>query len=80
MKRIERTQLKSIKGGRIAEVSPACMSEQAQFGVTSCWHNADWTDYQCGLTSAQAQQWQQQCGGYWCFSSCASSCLANGEF
>ena len=49
----------------------ACLGGE---GGSSCWHTADWTDYDCSLNQAQAQQMQQSQGGLWCTSSCCISC------
>ena len=71
MKKLTREEMKNVFGGKAK--APGCAGSVGNGG--SCWHNSDWTSYQCGLTQAQAIAH----GGTWCTASCVSSCYANGE-
>jgi hypothetical protein len=80
MRKLERNEMKKLMGGKFAPGgggnTPDCYNDACQGGGggSSCWHNADWTSWDCTLNQQQAQQMQQQNGGNWCTASCCSSC------
>lgn len=65
---------KRILGGYYP--TPDCFNDACQGGGggSSCWHDADWINFDCSLNQSQAQQMQQQNGGLWCTASCCTSC------
>jgi hypothetical protein len=73
MKKLSRNEMKNVVGGKHllnGGSAPECQSAVVNEGG-SCWHDADWYHFQCGLTQAQAQAH----GGTWCTASCLSSCM-----
>lgn len=66
---LSKEQQKKINGG----TSPDCNN----LGGGSCWHNADWTYHECGMTQQAARDWASANGGNWCTASCTSSCIRN---
>ena len=73
---LSRTEMKKILGGHSS--SPECTDDACHGGGggSSCWHDAEWTDWDCSLSQAEARQKQEQNGGNWCTESCCESCLA----
>ena len=72
---LSKEEQKKIVGG---DPTPECYgaASQGNEGGSSCWHSADWTNFDCSLNQSQAQQMQQQNGGLWCTASCCTSCYS----
>jgi hypothetical protein len=66
---LSKQQQREINGG----TSPDCNN----LGGGSCWHNASWTYFECGMSQTAARDWAAQNGGYWCTASCKDSCVRN---
>jgi hypothetical protein len=71
---LTKQQMKKILGG--VSSAPECFNDTCQGGMTgsSCWHTAEWDQFDCSLNQAQAIQKANTQGGNWCTSSCCASC------
>ncbi len=70
---LSRSEMKNVVGGLTTDMCSSMVT-----GHGSCWHNANWTSFNCDLNQSQAQAQQQQYGGSWCTSSCTTSCSNAG--
>jgi hypothetical protein len=66
MKKLTRDEMKNVVGGVEAA------------GGSCCWHTADWSEYECGISKADAQGGSSGGNGMWCCASCAQSQLNAG--